>query len=239
MASSTYWNIFQDIIDLTSLSNTYADSSNTTRLIKTAIMKAEKRALENTEGYDKETTSTFTTTAGTATYAIPTWADRVKKMYVTISSRRYYLWADRFLEDIAFDRLQTVQTVRSDIPQYWTIQNNQIVIYPAPNTSSLVYTVTQNNIPTSINISPSSSADQNTVCSIKEGFEDMLVFKWCSAVFRQREQWDLVRQYDADYKELYAEFWNKVSSATSSPLIKWKRTSIIDPTRYPNTLTKS
>ena len=59
MASETYWQIFQNIIDETSLNNTFSDWTATTRLIKTAMFKAEKRARTNTEWYDIETTGFF------------------------------------------------------------------------------------------------------------------------------------------------------------------------------------
>ena len=48
----------------------------------------------------------------------------------------------------------------------------------------------------------------------------MLTFKGCSAVFRQREQWDLVAAYDKDYEKIFAEYWNKVANATPNPVIK-------------------
>jgi hypothetical protein len=236
MASSTYWEIFQDIIDLTSLANTYADSTPTTRLIKKAIQKAEKRAQTNTMWYNTETTSTFSTTANVNSYVIPTGADQVKKMYLTNGTRRWYLWPDRLLNGIEFDKLQRVQTIRSDIPQYWSIQANQVLIFPTPSSGGYTMTVFQNNIATWINPSPSISTDQNTVCSIKEWYEDMLTFKWCSVVFRQREQWDLVAQYDKEYDKIFAEYWNKVANATQSPLIKSWKSWYVNPTLYPNTL---
>ena len=101
-------------------------------------------------------------------YVIPTGADQVKKMYLTNGTRRWYLGPDRLLTSIEFDKLQRVQSIKSDIPQFWSIQANQVVIFPTPSAGGYTMTVYQNNIATGINPSPSISTDQNTACSIKE-----------------------------------------------------------------------
>lgn len=239
MASRTYWDIFQDVIDQASLNNTFSDSTATTRLIKKAMAKAEVRARTDSEGYDKETSSTVTTVANQNNYPIPTWADRVKKMYVLIGNRRYYLDADRLLGDIAFDRLLNFPTVASDIPQYWSIQKNEILIFPKPSAGGNSMVIYYNPISTTINSDPANSSDIATPCNIKEWYEDLLFYKGCEAAFRQREQFDIAAVWGKEYDKIFAEFWNKVASPTTSPVSKYGRWRFANPNLYPMNMTKT
>lgn len=238
MASKTYGYLFKKVINQTSLSNTYNDWTTTTELIKQTFSDVEINALSNAEWFDRETSFNFNTVAGQAVYPFPTGSDRVKRMFVLIGNRRYYLDADRLLGNIAFDRLMNFPTVASDIPQYWNIQNGQINIFPKPATGWYQATIYYTPIATGIVTDPTSSTDQNTSCSVKAGYEDMLFFKGVEMIFRQREQDSQANIWEKKYNDKYAEYWNKVSNPTPASIVKYGRWRFANPNLYPMNLTK-
>lgn len=239
MAKKTYGYLFQKVVDQTSLNNTFNDGTATTRLIKTVFSDTEIQARTETEGYDIETSVDVTTVAGQNNYAMPTGSDRVKKLFVLIGNRRYYLNADRLLWDIAFDRLLNFPTVASDIPQYWSIQKNEILIFPKPAAGGYTMTIYYSPISTTINVDPSNNSDVNTSCNIKEWFEDILFFRGVEAIFRQREQDNQAAIWEKKATDKFAEFWNKVANPTPSSLIKYGRGRFANPNLYPYNMTKT
>lgn len=231
MATQTYWDMFTDVVDQVWLSNTFDDWTKETRRIKRDINRMLKQAVSIWGSYLKKDGVLISswTVADQNNYNIPATIDKVSLIKITS------WWVDYFPIEISINEFNTLindTSSTSDVPVFFTIDKNQIYIYPTPASNSNPIEVNGSVYITDLNTDPSLTTDQNTVLDIKEGFENVIYYYALYMAYMRLEDSVLAGEFKLEHEKVMREYKNKVKNTTNNPVVKTWRTNFVNPNEY-------
>lgn len=223
MASKTYWDMFVDIVDQVWFTNTFNDWENETRRIKRDINQIQKEVLSISKTYLKKAwiVISWWTVADQANYPIPTWVDKVSVIKITVWDTDYYPEEISIWE---YHRLTRNTDNTSDISSYFTIDKDEIFIYPTPASSSNTIEVNASQYATDLSTDPGATTDQNTNLEIKEWYENVIYYYALHMAYMRLEDVWLADRYEIKHEKLLDKYKWEVSNPTNSILVSsWYR----------------
>lgn len=234
MAKKTYWEMFVDVVDQVWLTNTFDDWTTETRRIKRDINQIQKQVLSLSKTYLKKAWITISgwTVADQANYTIPVTVDKITNIQITSSSILYF---PEHISISQFHRLANTNS-SSDIPIFFTIDKNELFIYPTPVSNSLPIELNAWQIATDLDTDPSATTDQTTDLQIKEWYENVIYYYVLTEAFSRLEDFASWDRYDKKFDKIDLKYRNEVKNSTNSVVLKKWWTRFVDPNYY-NTLT--
>lgn len=231
MAKKTFWEMFVDVVDEVWLTNTFDDSTTETRRIKRDINQVQKRVLSISKTYLKKAwiLISWWTVADQANYTIPVTVDKITNIMITSSNINYYPDQISITE---FHKLDNTFNSSSDIPRYWTIDKNELFIFPTPITNSLPIELNAGQIATDLNTDPSVTTDQATALEIKEWYEDTIFYYALERAFFRLEDFASSDRSKIDFKDMMKDYKKEVSNPGNSVVIWWRDTRRVNRDYY-------
>ena len=218
MANKTYWAMFNKIVRKVGLINTFADWLEETESIKEDINDIQKQVLSISKTYLKKAwvLIPWGTVATQKEYDIPATVDKISLIKVTVSSREYFPTEIGIQE---FNTLSNTEQV-SDIPLYWTLDKNKLVLFPTPETSALPIELNANVFATDLVTDSGSSSDENTELEIKEWFENVIYYYCLNEAYERQEDTTLWDRQLNKFTTLMKTYRDEVRNSTNSVVVR-------------------
>ena len=230
--ATTYWQLFTKIVNQIWLSNTFSDGSEETASIKNDIRDIQNEVLTFSKPYNTKSwvLISWWSVAWQNNYDIPATVDKISFIKITSWGIEY------FPEEISINEFQTLlnnSSSTSDIPVFFTIDKNQVYIYPTPASNSLPIELNSNEYATDLNIDESSTTDQNTSLAIKIGYINVYYYYCLSQAYMRLEDVWLADRYELKFEKLLKKYQEDVDNPTNNPVVKSWRSMFINPNNYP------
>ena len=227
MAKKTFWDVFAKVARQVWLTNTFNDSTDETESIKEDINDIQKQVLSISKTYLKKAWILVSgwTVADQANYTIPTTIDKITNLQITSATVLYY---PKLISITQFHNLANTGS-SSDIPSFYTIDKNEIYIYPTPATNSNPIEVNAWEIATDLVTDPAVTTDQTTDLQIKEWYENVIYYYALNEAFSRLEDFASADRYDIKFEKLDKKYRNEVRNSTNSVVIKSGATGLTNP----------
>ena len=230
MAKKTFWEMFEDVVDQVWLTNTFWDWLTETRRIKRDTNDIQKEILSLSKSYLNKAgiLISWWTVAWQANYVIPDSVDKISLVKVTVDTEQY------FPERVSIQKYNTFVNTEStsDIPSFFTVDKNEVYLYPVPETDSNPIELNANQKGTDLETDPASSTDSTTALEIKEWYENVIYYYLLSMAYMRLEDVWLADRFEWKHEKLLKRYKEEVWNPTNSIVVWWWRAGIQNPNNF-------